>query len=29
MSGRMVAIIVASPAAFARFEMISRPSTRA
>uniref|UniRef100_A0A8W7PCR1 Uncharacterized protein n=1 Tax=Anopheles coluzzii TaxID=1518534 RepID=A0A8W7PCR1_ANOCL len=29
MSGRIVEIIVASPAAFARFEMISRPSTRA
>ena len=29
MSGRIVAIIVASPAALARFEMISRPSTRA
>ena len=29
MSGRMAAIIVAKPAAFARFPMISRPSTRA
>ena len=29
MSGRIVAIIVARPAAFARLEMISRPSTRA
>ena len=29
MSGRIVAIIVARPAALARLEMISRPSTRA
>ena len=29
MSGRMVEIIVARPAAFAKLEMISRPSTRA
>ena len=29
MSGRIAAIMVANPAALARFEMISRPSTRA